>query len=409
MNKFAKSRTRLSEKIGSPPEWGAWGRQKTESAAVNAGRVEEIRKLKSIGYLTGVNEAGKILGVSRHIAGKAYEGYNLFTSGHGPEAILMDMRGKVLHKWAKGYAELWPDRPGDIPLEKNFNAQFWRRCRLFKNGDLLAIFEGLGLLKLDKDSNLLWKYDGYAHHDLDIDPAGNIFVLVRVPHMIPEYNADKPILEDFVAVLDSKGNEQKRVSLLKCLASSPFWAVVGRREISGDVFHTNTLQWLDGSLTAKSEIFKKGNVLVSLCNQDFIGVVDLEKETFVWGLSGLFGKQHQPELMPDGSIMVFDNQGPGERSRVLRFEPFELRILWNYDGRDDGNLYSGKLGTYQVLPNGNVLITESEFGRVFEVNETKKILWEYLSPYRAGKNNEWVAQIPEMLRIDAKFVEGWLD
>jgi Arylsulfotransferase (ASST) len=408
--KFRDSEARLSKKVGSPPTVGAWGQSRIpgKGAHLSERQAEEIRKLKSIGYLAGVNTAQETSGVTRHLETKTFQGFNLFSSGHGPEAILMDMEGKILHKWAKSYLEVWPKRSEEHQAEKNFNSQFWRRCRLFENGDLLVIFEGLGLFKLDKDSNLLWKYDAFAHHDLDIDPQGNIFVLIREGNLRPEYNSEQPILEDFIAVLDPGGNEIRRISLLKCLANSPYWSAVDNENISGDVFHTNTLQWLDGELIGLSEIFQKGNVLVSLCNRDFIGIVDLEKETFVWGLSGLFIKQHQPELAPDGSIMVFDNRGLGKRSRVMRFTPFQQRILWVYDGKADGDFYSRKLGSFQQLPNGNVLITESEFGRVIEVAASKQIVWEYISPYRAGKDNEWVAQIPEMLRIEPDYTKGWL-
>ncbi len=408
--KFRDSETVLSEIVGSPPAVGAWGQSRTpdSGAHLSERQAEEMRKLKSIGYLAGVNTAQEKSGVIRQVEGKTFQGLNLFTSGHGPEAILMDMEGKILHKWAKSYLEVWPERSEEHQAKKDFNSQFWRRCRLFENGDLLVIFEGLGLFKLDKDSNLLWKYDAYAHHDLDIDPQGNIFVLIREGRLLPEYNAEQPILEDFITVLDPGGNEIKRTSLLKCLANSPYWSAVDKENISGDVFHANTLQWLDGKLIGQSEIFQKGNVLVSLCNRDFIGIVDLEKETFVWGMSGLFIKQHQPELAPDGSIMVFDNRGLGRRSRVMRFTPFQQRILWVYDGKADGDFYSRKLGSFQQLPNGNVLITESGFGRVIEVAASKQIVWEYISPYRAGQDNEWVAQIPEMLRIDPGYTKNWL-
>ena len=35
----------------------------------------------------------------------------------------------------------------------------------------------------------------------------------------------------------------------------------------------------------------------------------------------------------------------------------------------------------QKLPNQNVLITEGNFGRIFQVNQNGEIVWEYNSPY----------------------------
>ena len=38
----------------------------------------------------------------------------------------------------------------------------------------------------------------------------------------------------------------------------------------------------------------------------------------------------------------------------------------------------------QRLPNGNTLITEGSDGRVFEVTPDHKIVWEFVSPYKAS-------------------------
>ncbi len=83
-----------------------------------------------------------------------------------------------------------------------------------ENGDLLAIIEGAySLIKLDKDSNILWVFDENTHHDLSVAPDGRIYVLTREAEIKPEYNKEFPILEDdviwrtsfTVATFSSKG------------------------------------------------------------------------------------------------------------------------------------------------------------------------------------------------------------
>src|SRR6059036_3002382 len=41
----------------------------------------------------------------------------------------------------------------------------------------------------------------------------------------------------------------------------------------------------------------------------------------------------------------------------------------------------GSSRSIQRLPNGNTLITESSFGRLFEVTREGEIVWEYVSPF----------------------------
>ena len=75
----------------------------------------------------------------------------------------------------------------------------WRRARLLPGGDLLAIFEGHGLVKLDKRSRLIWSYAGKCHHDLDLDADGNINVLTREADVVHRLHPDDPAYRNLVA------------------------------------------------------------------------------------------------------------------------------------------------------------------------------------------------------------------
>ena len=61
-------------------------------------------------------------------------------------------------------------------------------------------------------------------------------------------------------------------------------------------------------------------------------------------------------------------------------------------------LFSLRMGNSQRLPNGNTLITESSFGRFFEVTREGEVVWEYVNPFfgkpffggPAGSESNWV-------------------
>ena len=59
--------------------------------------VDHLDAFASLGYLSGYHKADLVCGVTVHNPG-AYPGLNFYTSGHGPEALLMDMEGKILHR-----------------------------------------------------------------------------------------------------------------------------------------------------------------------------------------------------------------------------------------------------------------------------------------------------------------------
>jgi hypothetical protein len=367
---------------------------------------ERIAQLEAIGYLGGSVEASAQAGVTLHDRERAHQGFNFYTSGHAPEAVLMDMDGNVLHRWRHDFLDIWPDYPKGW---LHTGAGFWRRAHLFENGDILAIFEGMGIIKLDKDSNLLWASPVTAHHDLHVMPDGDVYVLTRRAHLVARIDPEKPILEDFISILDSGGTEKRRVSMLESLERSGFddlWDPADAR--MGDLFHTNTLEVLDGRIAQDLPAFAAGNVLTSLLIPDLIAVVDLEQEKVVWAAKGSFKKQHDPKVLESGRLLLFDNRGRLPHSRVIEFDPANPdTLVWEYSGSDDNPFMSFNCGTAERLPNGNTLITESDGGRAFEVTPEKETVWEFYNPHRAGDDRELIATLFELVRLPPDFPTEW--
>jgi hypothetical protein len=340
-------------------------------------------KWRALPYLQGYRLAEDRSLVVERVPAAVSPGLNLYLSGHSPEAVLMDRKGRTLHRWRYPLRRLWPDLASDPGMAK---LEYWRRAWLFPNGDLLAIYEGLGIVKLDARSNVLWSRRGGFHHDLQVLADGRIWVLDR--------ERREGMLEDFVTVLDPRGRVVRRISLLRAFERSRFSSLLGRMEKAGDVFHTNTLEVLNGRRG-----FQKGHVLLSVLKLDALAVLDPEREEIVWAATGSWRRQHQPTLLDDGGLLLFDNLGSGGgRSRVIEIDPRTLRVRWQY-----GDLFSKTLGSCQRLPNGNTLITESENGRAVEVTRDGRVVWEFNNPHRAGERKELVAVLFEMIRLPRDF------
>ncbi|MEI9982891.1 MAG: hypothetical protein WDN69_06545 [Aliidongia sp.] len=80
------------------------------------------------------------------------------------------------------------------------------------------------LVKLDRDSHLVWSYLGNPHHDVRAAPDGTIYVLVARDGATPPgpHSAMPPSFRDEgVAVLDADGHEQRILWLADALARSP--------------------------------------------------------------------------------------------------------------------------------------------------------------------------------------------
>jgi len=374
----------------------------------------DLDRLAALPYLQGSVKAPEVSDVTVYKKDKAHNGLNLYVSGHKPSAFLIDMNGAVIHEWGMWIWEVWP-RISDLikKIKEDPDTQyfeplpnFWRMVHLFENGDLLAIYEGIGIIKIDKESNLIWDNRCRAHHSIFIHENGNIYTLTR-SRVRPDYESEfKPhfpqfVVDDFITVLSPDGNIIKKISIINSFLNSDYATVLSDGiTMNGDILHTNSVEVLDGSLEDKVPMFKKGLIMISLRHKNVIALIDPEKEKVVWVMYGLWRLQHEPVILEDGAVMVFDNLGRKKKSKIIEFNPMTQEILWQYRGTSENPFYTETCGSNQRLPNGNTLITESVEGRAFEVTRDHELVWEFYNPHRAGGQDELIATLFEVVRVD---------
>lgn len=361
-------------------------------------------------------------GVVTYLADRAHNGYTLYTSSHEASAFLVDMSGKEVHRWHVPPEEIWDGKREAAGAIGPF--VYIRKSYMFPNGDLLALYEGsgdtpwgLGLVKLDKESNVLWTYlDERAHHDLDVGPDGKIYLLTHeMRHEpVPEQgNLETPLIEDFLTILSPDGDVQKRFSLLDVIAESRFkWLYGGlTRRAAQDPLHSNSVKYVGAEAGDAMNIAREGDLMISFRNIKLVGVLDPEKEEIVWGTTGPWIGQHDAEPLANGNILLFDNggnfNGPAG-SRVIEFKPETMEIVWQYEGSEQDPLKSVLRSEAARLENGNTLITESEAGRFLEVTPEGEIVWEYVNPVRGGDGDKQIPIVAWAKRytpeeIDASF------
>ena len=90
--------------------------------------------------------------------------------------------------------------------------------------------------------------------------------------------------------------------------------------------------------------------------------------------------------MPNGNLLIFDNgtHRLDHRlpfSRVIEVDLATKEIVWQYQEKRLFDFFSPNISNAQRLPNGNTLICEGAFGRLFEVTTDGEVVWEYVNPY----------------------------
>jgi hypothetical protein len=181
--------------------------------------------------------------------------------------------------------------------------------------------------------------------------------------------------------------------------------------LNGDYLHANSVDILKGPARGIPRS-RAGQALISFREVSTVALVDPQAQSIVWAQSGPWVRQHDAQVLPTGTLLLFDNEGSSAghgRSRVLEVDPATSRIVWNYAGREDEPLDSLARSSQTRLSNGNTLIVESMAGRVIEVAPDGDIVWEFVNPVRAGEGERripiifWVQRVDPDRYFDAAF------
>ena len=352
------------------------------------------------------------VGTTLYKPDRCANGYTLLWRGTEPR--LIDMNGRVVHRWRCSAGE----------IEYGVS-----RARLLQNGHLLVQRGGMmdrdgAIQEYDWGGQLVWDYTHRynprpellgLHHDVFRKPDGNTLMICRVP--VPEAYAAHVRDATFKrmtlyadAILEVNREREivwewtsyKHLDLnCRRVFADPGWWAGPYNNTPCDWTHFNTVQalpenrWFDGGDVR----FRPGNVMVSPRTMDRVYIIDRDTKAVVWsyrgdycgGLSG----QHEPHMIEAGlpgagNILMFDNGASpfrdlahAGRSYALEIDPVTQEVVWVYD--DGEQFHANYTSSTQRLGNGNTLICESAGKRVFEVTPECEIVWEHV----AGSNRSY--------------------
>ncbi len=357
----------------------------------------EIAELEALGYTDGDMPAPVVEGVTR---GAERPGLVLWTSGHAAAAYLMRRDGTIVHTWARSWQEVF----GDGPISgKGRGTRYWRRVHRFPDQDLLAIFEGHGLVRLAEDSTIRWSLRARVHHDLEVLGDGSILVLARKAHVIEALHPTRPVVDDRLWWISAGGELRRDVSILGALLRSP-WAhwVTDMAPAHGDLLHCNSVHRIEAPIPGLPSV-QPGHVLVSVRQLQALIVIDPALEQVVWAAQGPWRGQHDAQILGQGRLLLFDNFGldGGRASAIRELVLPSLRARWTYRGTPEAPFSSPFFGAVQRLPDGHTLVTDSWVGRAFEVTPSGEIVWAFVNPHRVTREGDtFIAVLPQMTSVE---------
>ncbi|RVX75194.1 hypothetical protein B0A52_00546 [Exophiala mesophila] len=332
-------------------------------------------------------------------------GYLLYAHLTSPGTVfLVSNDGIEVHRWNLPY------RPG-------------RHARILPNGNLAyngvhpeapALFpmwqkyRGGVMLQVDPAGKVISEYrDPLAHHDQHHLDDGTLLYTTLEPLTseqactvrggIPSSEAPNGIIyADVIKMVDPTRPE------------APLWTWRAVDHLDPAIFslhpHFAREHW---PLINSVHLLRDGNILASLRSVSAVVIISRATGDVIWHLdSTVVAQQHCASELEDGSILIFDNgtfrhHESSTYSRVIQVDRATKSIVWEYRDRSFPNaFFSPFMGGAQRLPNGNTLVTEAVFGRMFEVTSTGEMVFEYVNPHLADYAK---LEAPELQEIGFDF------
>jgi len=249
------------------------------------------------------------------------------------------------------------------------------------------------IIEVDIEGNIVWEWYAHKHfNEYDFDEAAKN-ALFRNPNIHATQNGD---MCDWM-----------HINSMSVLGPNKWYDAGDER------FHPDNIIWDARESNIMAIISKETGKIVWQIGPDFTVNEELR------AIGQIIGQHHChmiPKGLPgEGNILIFDNGGWAgyglpdrmskdgtkvdirDHSRVLEINPVTLELVWSFKAGDlyaqmphmmglvqNTGFYSQLISSAQRLPNGNTLITEGCFGRLFEVTPEKEIVWEYKSPFGKG-------------------------
>jgi len=361
---------------------------------------------------------------------RAYGGYTLVEFfRRGAFGIgLIDSQGSLVHEWRvpqEVYAEVAKSQRALHPGHYEIMGS-----HLYPDGSVIFTLTNYGLVKLDRCSSLLWYRPIRAHHDVTLADDGTIWTLnfriaSEASGVPPRMRI--PMERNTVVQLSPQGEVLKEFDILDGLLRAGYHGLVldgpagHPRSNVVDPVHANDIEIVDHGFAAQHPFADPGDLLLSLRTIDSLVLFDPRAEQAKWVMTGPFLRQHDPDLLPDGSISVFDNRTAKAQhneavhltarqlfgfSRIIRIDPASQRIVWEYSGTEEAPFYTSVQGDHQTLPNGNVLAVETEAGRLFEIDPAdNRIVWEWFNLLETRERESLTGRITRARRIGPDYPE----
>jgi hypothetical protein len=225
--------------------------------------------------------------------------------------------------------------------------------------------------------------DGIFHHSVEPGPDGNLWAAFRYPR--PKEPGVSPTFNDEAIAEVSPRGRLLRVDRIADILDRNHLGFLWRgRPYTDDPFHLNDVQ----PILESGRFWHRGDLFLSLRNMSLILLYRPSTGQVIWRRTGPWAFEHDVSVLDDHRITVFDNHwrvAPPEgevngRNRVPVYD-FATRIV-SFPYATPMLRYAIRTraqGRATPLANGDLMVEETERGRLMRVSPDGTLRWRYIA------------------------------
>ncbi len=312
-------------------------------------------------------------------------------------------------------------------IDRDFNNSRYtmRHPILLKDGGLIFKHRS-PLRKIDACSNLIFQnqHDVF-HHSIEKDIEGNIWVPSSMyPQSLPAKKVGRKYLydsggyhDDAIVKLSPNGEILFEKSVSQIFIENDLEYLlfsVGDRQFTIDTIHLNDIQPVDFD----GEFWKKGDVFLSIRDQSMVLLYRPSTNEIIWKATGQTYHQHDVDILNDHTISIFNNNSKNfsdgyvvdGNNEVIIYD-FKLNKYSSYlnESLIKNDVRTIHQGRSQILPNGDLFIEETNYGRILYFNADGDLRWTYVNRANNGKNYSLVWSRILYNKEDMQIVKNFLE
>ena len=341
-------------------------------------------------------------GVTRLVPEHSFAGLTLVSGLFDDEVALrlIDLDGTVVNQWPVPFDRLMRDIDYVAPASDRPTHKwgiFVHGAVMLPDGSVVFNVSHLKLVKLGRCGQVEWIVPRMTHHSVFPTVDGAFWVPSKLYHNPPPESfrsLSSWVHEDTLLKVASDGTILQEISVMEILERNGLFGLLGANGRPSptrgggfgwrDPVHLNDLDVLGAPLSLDIPGVNPGDIMISARNLDLVLIFDPATLEVRWWQKGPWVRQHDPEVMRDGRIAVFNNNRDkllAGGSTILAIDPVTRRVNTLYPLDTSHEFYTDCCGKLELLENDNLLITIHEEGRIIEVTPSGEIVWQFINRY----------------------------